>query len=82
MYIFVLVLVRAIITSLLSVILLPVIYMHQDGPDKRVGNPLSKDFLSKIEEGILSSAVGNEAGAILKYSKMTSYWKNNLGRIK
>ena len=46
-----------------------------------MGNPLSKDFLAKIEEGILGSSSG-EAGDILKFSKMTSYWKMNKKRLK
>lgn len=39
-------------------------YNIQDGPANRVGNPLAKDFLAKIEEGILSSA--NESGVANK----------------
>ncbi|CAL8135393.1 unnamed protein product [Orchesella dallaii] len=33
---------------------------HKDGPNNRVGNPLAKDFLAKIEEGILASADDND----------------------
>ena len=54
----------------------------QDGEKKRVGNPLAKDFLSKIEEGVLSSYHGNNAEVVLKCNKMCSYWKNNMDRIR
>ncbi|ODN03888.1 DNA polymerase subunit gamma-1 [Orchesella cincta] len=55
---------------------------HKDGPNNRVGNPLAKDFLAKIEEGILSSADDNDfANKVVRLSKMTSYWRNNRDRI-
>ncbi|XP_064484440.1 DNA polymerase subunit gamma-1-like [Ornithodoros turicata] len=53
---------------------------HKDGPHKRVGNPLSKDFLAKVTEGILRSNIP-EADHVLLLSKMTSYWKNARDRI-
>jgi DNA polymerase gamma 1 len=54
---------------------------HRDGAGKRVGNPLAKDFLSKIEEGVLRSTVGDKAESVLKFGSMCSYWKNNVKRI-
>lgn len=54
---------------------------HKDGPHKRVGNPLSKDFLSKVEDGTLSSWGKGRADRVLLLSKMLSYWKNSHKRI-
>lgn len=54
---------------------------HRDGAGKRVGNPLAKDFLSKIEEGVLRSTIGDKAESVLKFGSMCSYWKNNMKRI-
>lgn len=53
----------------------------QDGPDKRVGNPLSKDFLPKVEDGTLKTWGKGQADRALILSKMLSYWKNAHGRI-
>lgn len=54
---------------------------HKDGIGCRVGNPLAKDFLSKIEDGTLMSHLGDVAKLVLKTSKSLSYWKNNRDRI-
>ncbi|XP_066950495.1 DNA polymerase subunit gamma-1 isoform X1 [Macrobrachium rosenbergii] len=54
---------------------------HKDGPGNRVGNPLAKDFLNKIEDNTLSSYHGDIAKAVLETNKMLSYWKNNRDRI-
>lgn len=54
---------------------------HKDGAGCRVGNPLAKDFLGKIEDGTLSSHLGDIAELVLKTSKTLSYWKNNRDRI-
>ncbi|GFV04103.1 DNA polymerase subunit gamma-1 [Trichonephila clavipes] len=54
---------------------------HKDGPQKRVGNPLSKDFLSKIEDGTLKTWSKARADRVLILSKMLSYWKNAHQRI-
>lgn len=53
---------------------------HKNGVLFNVGNPLSKDFLTKFSDNVLS---GNDASAlrILEISKMSSYWKNNRDRI-
>ncbi|KAK7086838.1 hypothetical protein SK128_016079 [Halocaridina rubra] len=54
---------------------------HKDGPSNRVGNPLAKDYLNKIEDNILSSYNGDIAKLVLQTSKTLSYWKNNRDRI-
>ncbi|XP_063585594.1 DNA polymerase subunit gamma-1-like [Penaeus indicus] len=54
---------------------------HKDGPGNRVGNPLAKDFLLKIEDKTLSSYFGDIAELVLKTSKSLSYWRNNRDRI-
>ncbi|XP_045133360.1 DNA polymerase subunit gamma-1-like isoform X3 [Portunus trituberculatus] len=54
---------------------------HKDGAGCRVGNPLAKDFLSKIEDNTLTSHVGDVAKLVLETSKSLSYWKNNRDRI-
>ncbi|CAL1292906.1 unnamed protein product [Larinioides sclopetarius] len=54
---------------------------HKDGPQKRVGNPLSKDFLSKVEDGTLKTWGKGQADRALLLSKMLSYWKNAHARI-
>jgi hypothetical protein len=46
-----------------------------------VGNPLAKSFLSKINEGVLSSIPEEYAGLAVKYHKIISYWEMNLKRI-
>lgn len=54
---------------------------HKDGPHKRVGNPLAKDFLPKVTDGTLQSSDNPEANQVLALSKMISYWKNARDRI-
>ncbi|XP_064640229.1 DNA polymerase subunit gamma-1-like [Lineus longissimus] len=54
---------------------------HKDGTDKNVGNPLSKTFLNKIEDGTLKACSG-EAARVLKLSKVCAYWNNNRDRIR
>ncbi|XP_050738206.1 DNA polymerase subunit gamma-1-like isoform X1 [Eriocheir sinensis] len=54
---------------------------HKDGAGCRVGNPLAKDFLGKIEDGTLTSHLGDVAKLVLETSKSLSYWKNNRDRI-
>ncbi|KAJ8304121.1 hypothetical protein KUTeg_017704 [Tegillarca granosa] len=55
---------------------------HKDGPGKNVGNPLAKDFQSKVEEDILHVYAGGGAARALKLGKICSYWKNNQKRIE
>lgn len=54
---------------------------HKDGPTNRVGNPLAKDFISKIEDGVLTSSGGMQAERVLRLRSMCSYWNNNRSRI-
>lgn len=55
---------------------------HKHGSNFNVGNPLSKDFVSKMEDGTLSSFDNNLAHLLLSHSSSLSYWKNNHKRIK
>ena len=62
----------------------------------RVGNPLSKDYLSKMQSGILTSALGKRitiiiilfilllgdgGQRILELNSMTSFWRSNEKRL-
>lgn len=55
---------------------------HKNGANFNVGNPLSKDFVTKMEDGTLSSFDNNLASLLLGHSSSISYWKNNHKRIK
>ncbi len=55
---------------------------HKDGEKLNVGNPLSKTFLAKIEEGILGSIPKRSADLALQLYSAISYWENNEKRIK
>ncbi|XP_076462346.1 DNA polymerase subunit gamma-1-like [Babylonia areolata] len=55
---------------------------HKDGSKKRVGNPLAKDYLLRVEDGTLSAQTGDHANRALTLSKLCSYWKNNMDRIQ
>ncbi|XP_067649163.1 DNA polymerase subunit gamma-1-like [Haliotis asinina] len=55
---------------------------HKDGNNKRVGNPLAKDYLLRVEDGTLRTATGADADRVLSLGKMCSYWKNNQQRIE
>ncbi|CAC5369661.1 POLG [Mytilus coruscus] len=55
---------------------------HKDGKGKNVGNPLAKDYLAKVEDGILKALSGTDANRALKLSIMCSYWKNAMKRIE
>lgn len=55
---------------------------HKNGPSFNVGNPLGKDFVSKMEDGTLSSLDNKLASLLLNHSSSLSYWKNNHKRIK
>lgn len=54
---------------------------HKDGIGNRVGNPLAKDFVKSMEDGILSSAAEGDLRDVYKLGKLCSYWKNNQDRI-
>lgn len=57
-------------------------YVIQDGKGKRVGNPLAKNFLNRLEDGTLSAQMSHGADMVLKLHKSCSYWKNNQKRIE
>ncbi|XP_017014717.2 DNA polymerase subunit gamma-1, mitochondrial [Drosophila takahashii] len=56
---------------------------HKNGPSFRVGNPLSKDFLNKFSENVLSSGdpACQAAARVIDIARMMSYWRNNRDRI-
>ncbi|CAB4058351.1 POLG [Lepeophtheirus salmonis] len=56
---------------------------HKDGPTKKVGNPLSKDFIDKVSDGTLTtkSTFSKLAYKVLSFSNTMSYWKSNRDRI-
>lgn len=45
-----------------------------------MGNPLSKDFVTRLSEGTLKGE--GEPGKVLEISNAISYWKNNHSRIE
>ncbi|XP_067620356.1 DNA polymerase subunit gamma-1, mitochondrial [Eurosta solidaginis] len=57
---------------------------HKNGNSFRVGNPLSKDFLNKFSDNVLScaDAVEGSAKRVIDIARMMSYWRNNRDRIK
>ncbi|XP_068140415.1 DNA polymerase subunit gamma-1, mitochondrial isoform X1 [Drosophila tropicalis] len=56
---------------------------HKNGPSYRVGNPLSRDFLNKFSENVLSSGDPScqAAARVIEIARMMSYWRNNRDRI-
>ena len=56
--------------------------IFQDGKGKRVGNPLAKDYLNRVEDGTLSALSGKGADFVLKLNKSSNYWKMNHKRIE
>ncbi len=52
-----------------------------DSEKRNVTNPLSKDFLSKAEDGTLFAYSGSQANRVLKVNIMCSYWKMNMDRV-
>ncbi|EDW27333.1 GL21087 [Drosophila persimilis] len=56
---------------------------HKNGPSFRVGNPLSKDFLNKFSENVLTSGDPScqAAARVIDIARMMSYWRNNRDRI-
>ncbi|XP_033097016.1 DNA polymerase subunit gamma-1-like [Anneissia japonica] len=54
---------------------------HKDGFRFNVGNPLAKDFLSKMEDGTLKASGGAQADRILEINKFISFWRNAQKRI-
>ena len=56
-------------------------FVTQDGEGSNVGNPLSKDFLGKIEDGTLSAVGDYSAKQPIELNKMLSFWRNGRKRI-
>lgn len=54
---------------------------HKDGNSNNVGNPLAKDFLDKVKDGVLAPRVGGLASRVLMAGKVASYWRSNRERI-
>ncbi|RNA01848.1 DNA polymerase subunit gamma-1 [Brachionus plicatilis] len=55
---------------------------HKNGEKFNVGNPLAKSFLSKINQGVISSIPEKAAGLALKIHTQISYWEMNQKRIR
>ena len=55
---------------------------HKDGKGNNVGNPMSKDFLDKIRDGILATKSGQLAEKVLLSAKSISYWRSSQERIR
>jgi len=56
---------------------------HKNGPKFRVGNPLSKDFISSAAEGgELASYKENLAQRLLQINMCLSYWRSSRDRIR
>lgn len=53
---------------------------HKNGASCHVGNPLSKDFLTKFSENVLAGDTEN-AEQVLSIARQLSYWRNNKARI-
>ena len=47
-----------------------------------MGNPLSKDFMDKVNDGILTTESGQLAHKVLNAGKAMSYWRSNRERIQ
>ncbi|XP_035668321.1 DNA polymerase subunit gamma-1-like isoform X1 [Branchiostoma floridae] len=54
---------------------------HKDGAKFKVGNPLAKDYLNKMEDGTLTAAAGGPANRTLEVNKMVSFWRNARDRV-
>lgn len=55
---------------------------HKNGGQYNVGNPLARDFLSRIEDGTLNSVGGYTAKQAIQMNKKLSFWRNGRKRIK
>ncbi|KAI8508064.1 hypothetical protein Bbelb_143040 [Branchiostoma belcheri] len=56
-------------------------FQQQDGAKFKVGNPLAKDYLNKMEDGTLTAAAGGPANRTLEVNKMVSFWRNARDRV-
>lgn len=54
---------------------------HKSGNEYNVGSPLSHEFLSKMDEGILKSAHKHGANRCLEINQASSYWRLSRKRI-
>ena len=55
----------------------------QNGENYRCGNPLAKDYISKMEDGTLVSSSGDHsAHKTLVINKMISSWRNAQKRVR
>lgn len=56
---------------------------HKNGENYRCGNPLAKDYISKMEDGTLVSSSGDHsAHKTLVINKMISSWRNAQKRVR
>ncbi|PFX16645.1 DNA polymerase subunit gamma-1 [Stylophora pistillata] len=56
---------------------------HKNGENYRCGNPLAKDYISKMEDGTLVSSSGDHsAHKTLIINKMISSWRNAQKRVR
>lgn len=55
---------------------------HKDGDKANVGNPLAKDYLSAVEDGVLSSENMETAGTALNTAVACSYWVSIRERVR
>ncbi|XP_074606134.1 DNA polymerase subunit gamma-1-like [Acropora palmata] len=55
---------------------------HKNGENYRCGNPLAKDYISKIEDGTLVASGNLSAHKTLIINKMISSWRNAQKRIR
>ena len=53
----------------------------QDGLNANCGNPLSKDYLPKMDDGTLTSAAGHMGKRILTLNSMLSFWRSARNRV-
>ena len=59
----------------------PDFLLSQNGKDANCGNPLSKDYLHKMEGQTLTSAAGYTGQRIITINSMTSFWRSARNRI-
>jgi DNA polymerase gamma 1 len=52
---------------------------HPDGANKNVGNPMARDFISRLSEGTLKGE--GDAASLLEIKNALSYWHNNRDRV-
>ncbi|XP_031557247.1 DNA polymerase subunit gamma-1-like [Actinia tenebrosa] len=55
---------------------------HKNGEQYRCGNPLAKDYISKLDDGTLVTAGDRNARRTLVVNKMISFWRNAQKRIR